>query len=290
MLGFILQSSGECDLVFLTAPDFGGGLGLDIHVRTKLRYEYTFIESAAVRIGEDIFEIGSWGNYILNGINGATMPNKIADYEITHEAVSDKVERFYIHLSETEFLELKNYKDMVSVKIVSPSPADLGESLGLLGDFSRGQKLARDGQTIIEDINEFGQEWQVLSTDPKLFEATREPRHPTQCRLPGPKAESHRRLGQSIAEETARKACAHWGDAIEQCVYDVMATGDLEYAVAGAMTIREEALHVSTYFSKRESVCQLKELLRHHSLALLHTYIFSLDSDGLSLVFVDRGM
>jgi len=30
--------SGECSLIFLDAPDFGGGLGLKIHIRTKIRY------------------------------------------------------------------------------------------------------------------------------------------------------------------------------------------------------------------------------------------------------------
>ena len=57
---------------------------------------------------------------------------------------------------------------------------------------------------------------------------------PSQCRLPDPKTEGRRRLGQSISEEVARKACAHWGDAVDQCVFDVMATGDLEYAQEAA--------------------------------------------------------
>lgn len=34
---------GECDLAFLSAPDFEDGLGLFIYIRTKARYEFSFI-------------------------------------------------------------------------------------------------------------------------------------------------------------------------------------------------------------------------------------------------------
>ena len=34
---------GEGDLVFLSEPAFGLGLGLDVHIRTTMRYEYSFI-------------------------------------------------------------------------------------------------------------------------------------------------------------------------------------------------------------------------------------------------------
>ena len=206
---------------------------MDIHIRTKIRYEYSHIEAAVIRIGEETFEIGGWGDYILNGIQGAQMPNMISDYSIVHESVNEKVHKYSIMVSEDQRIVLKNFKDMVSISIVGPRGEDYEESFGLLGDH-QGRMVARDGQTIIEDFNEFGQEWQVLSSEPMLFEAVRLPQHPTQCRLPEPKSESRRRLGQSIAEETARKACAGWGDAIDNCIFDVMATGDLELAEAGA--------------------------------------------------------
>ena len=222
---------GECDLVFLSAPEFANGLGLDIHMRTTIRYEYSHIEAAAIKIGEETFEIGGWGDYMLNGVQGAQMPNKISDYPITHEWISEKVQKFKIHISETDVIEMKHYKDMVTVNV--PQSDEFNNAIGLLGSYPSGLRVARDGQTIIEDFNEFGQEWQVLDTEPKIFETIRQPQFPTQCRLPVAKAQS-RRLGESIAEETARKACASWGGAIEQCVYDVMATGDLEYAEAGA--------------------------------------------------------
>ena len=47
---------GECDLVLLDAPSFAHGLGLTAHTRNKGRYGYSFIESAAIKIGDDILE------------------------------------------------------------------------------------------------------------------------------------------------------------------------------------------------------------------------------------------
>ena len=50
---------GECDLVLVHIDDFQNGLPLDIHIRTKIRYEdYSYIESAAIKIGDDILEVG----------------------------------------------------------------------------------------------------------------------------------------------------------------------------------------------------------------------------------------
>ena len=62
----------------------------------------------------------------------------------------------------------------------------------------------------------------------------REPQFPTKCTMPGPTKES-RRLGESIAEEAAAEACGHYdGAEMDMCIYDVMASGDLELAQAGA--------------------------------------------------------
>lgn len=77
----------------------------------------------------------------------------------------------------------------------------------------------------------------VLDTEPKLFQTNRYPQYPVKCTMPAPKDISSRRLGESIAESTAEKACAHWGDQKDQCVFDVLAMNDIEVAshpMAGA--------------------------------------------------------
>jgi hypothetical protein len=107
----------------------------------------------------------------------------------------------------------------------------------MMGALERGVMLARDGNTVLADHNTFGQEWQVLDTEPKLFDTSRLPQHPQACTMPLPAQTSllRRRLSESKgAELAAEKACAHWGEGKDDCVFDVLTTGDLEMAVVGA--------------------------------------------------------
>ena len=104
-------------------------------------------------------------------------------------------------------------------------------NLARLGSYD-GSLFARDGKTLMEDMDAFGQEWQVKAgEEPMLFRATREPQFPTKCMLPSPKAAGQRRLGETIAKDAAEKACNHLtGTNFENCVFDVMAMGDIEIA------------------------------------------------------------
>ena len=58
------------------------------------------------------------------------------------------------------------------------------DSQGILGRFDDGAMLARNGTTIIEDANDFGQEWQVLGSEPMLFTEREGPQHPQNSTLP----------------------------------------------------------------------------------------------------------
>jgi hypothetical protein len=43
-----------------------------------------------------------------------------------------------------------------------------------------------------------------------------------------------RRLSESsVSQRNAEKACEHWGDAKDDCIFDVLTTGDLEMAMEG---------------------------------------------------------
>jgi hypothetical protein len=106
-----------------------------------------------------------------------------------------------------------------------------------MGDFGKGRKFARDSKTVLDDMNAFGQEWQVLDTDPTLFQTARFPQYPQKCTMSTPKATSmlRRRLTESSVDElAAEKACEHWGEGKDDCVFDVLTTGDLEMAMVGA--------------------------------------------------------
>ena len=56
--------------VLLTNNEFMDGLGLHVHIRTKIEGGYSFIEATAVKIGDDVFEVLGGDNvhtYWLNG-------------------------------------------------------------------------------------------------------------------------------------------------------------------------------------------------------------------------------
>ncbi|CAB9499180.1 expressed unknown protein [Seminavis robusta] len=226
---------GECDLVFVDSPKFGHGTGLAIHIRTKARYQYSYIESAAVQIGDSVLEVGEYGSYMLDGISNADLDSeKLDSYTVTHKKINSKQDVFTIELGEGKQIVIQSFKDLVSVKTVGASFEEYRGSQGLLGEFGTGKLLSRNG-TIMTDPDAFGNEWQVLETEPKLFQTARFPQHPVQCSMPGPERDGRRRLGEStISMEAAEEACEHWGDLKDQCVYDVMAAEDLELAEAGA--------------------------------------------------------
>jgi hypothetical protein len=228
---------GECDLVLIKAPAFGQGLGLDIHVRTTARYEYSYIESAAIKIGDDILEVSSFGEYAFNGVEGADMEGaKFADlYTIEHTQPEAKKHFFTIRTGGNEHIVVSSYKDLVSVKTNNSTMYNFGASSGMMGDFFEGKMLARDGTTIINDANEFGLEWQVQEEEPKLFRVNRAPQLPNQkCNMPIAKsagAQSRRLGANTLGKDAAEAACAGVDQAkFDKCVYDVMVTGDVEMA------------------------------------------------------------
>lgn len=224
---------GACDLVLEHASDIGGsGLDLDLHLRTTIRYQYSYISTAALRIGSDILQVTKWGEYNLNWDASASMPNVIGGYNVSYIQINEKEHAFEVDLGNNERIVLSTFKDWVNVKIGSNSGGVFENSRGLMGDFS-GSMLARDGKTLMEDPIAFGQEWQVLDTEPKLFLTDRSPQHPLACELPSLAQQSRRRLGSTIARAEAEQACAHWKEDQDACVFDVMATGDIEIATAG---------------------------------------------------------
>jgi hypothetical protein len=219
---------GECDLVFLNAPNFADGLGLTIHLRTKIRYAYSYVESAALRIGNSILEVGSFGGYALDGVDDANLKDpgaNLGGFAILHSQFDPKRHLFEIIIDEHESIKITTFKDIVSVKILGGSSSYYANSVGMMGSFEDGTMLARDGTTVIADPNLFGQEWQVHETEPKLFRVNRSPQLPReQCRLPStlPNVTGRRLEGSHVWREDAERACNRVGvDAVKQnCMFD----------------------------------------------------------------------
>jgi hypothetical protein len=213
-------------------------LGLDVHIRTKMRRDMSYISAAVLRMGTDTLEVESQGVYYLNGVAGAELPDDFSGFAFSHTQPTDKQHVFEVLLGGRERVKLKTYKDFVSVLIEQGESKHFLDSVGLMGDFVQGRMLARDGKTILDDPNAYGQEWQVLESEPTFFQTLRLPQHPMECTMPTFKQASQlrRRLSEtsSVDELAAEKACAHWGEGKDDCVFDVLTTGDLEMAMAGS--------------------------------------------------------
>ena len=151
----------------LNVPDYGYGMGLTVHARTKRRYDYSFIETAAVQIGDDILEISGFGNYFLNGVDHAALPAAISsNHFLTHEQISENDHKYLIDLTKGIRLIVKTHRDTVSVSIEADLGADADgfttwfrNSTGLMGAYPSGALLGRDGRVVTAD--EMGDEWQV---------------------------------------------------------------------------------------------------------------------------------
>lgn len=223
---------GICDQILATSPSFADGLGLDIHIRTKPRFQYSYIEATAIRIGNDVLQVGSWGEYWLNGVESVGLPTTMANkYKVTRVLHNKKHHNFVIDLGGTESIVINVFKDLVNVQVQNATSANFGTSSGLMGSFPNGVMLARDGAAIVEDTNLFGQEWQVMADDPQLFLSPNQNQHAPGVCTPPVHAEG-RRLGEAIQMEAAEKACSHHKEQHKKdmCIFDVMAMADLEMA------------------------------------------------------------
>lgn len=218
--------SSNSDLVLLSAP----AIDLNIHVRTTIRNEYSFIEAAAVQLGKDVFQVGGWGEHFVNGVDGALKGHDVPTVNgrsITYTQINKKKHSFVVPMdTHGHNITVTTFKDFVNVHLNLPSHV-LVDSSGLMGDYQTGAFLARDRTTVVEDVNDFGQEWQRLPSEKDLFVAPRHPQAPQKCLLP---KETRKDLEtQSVLYQAAVKACEeHAHQNKDACIADVMATGDLE--------------------------------------------------------------
>lgn len=229
---------GECDLVLLHAADFDGqGNDLDIHVRTTIRYDYSYIENAALRIGSDVLEVSSFGDFSINGVDNANAKS-VGGYQLHRTQVDKKKHIFDVVLSPLQNITLSTYKDLVAVKVSgAESHKYFSKSVGMMGSFVGGVLLGRDGVTdMSRDFNAFGQEWQVQGEEGTLFRTARAPQYPQQCNMPSAEQKQARRLGETkVSRNAAEGACIHLAGSSKftNCVFDVMAVGDLDLAKEG---------------------------------------------------------
>jgi hypothetical protein len=225
---------GVCDLVMLQNPQFSNGLGMDVHIRTKQTKSWSYVSAAALRIGSQTLEVmggklerGSTTRYWLDGVEGAKLDD-ISDFSISYEKINSYQHRYEVMLTKGSIL-IETFKEMVRVNFHKISSNDFDTSLGLLGSYGKGAKIGRDKVTLIEDVNEFGQMWQVLPSEDMLFHNVEGPQAPEKCMIPDVSSVRRRLSESSISERDAKAACAGVNPSdFDMCVFDVMATNDLD--------------------------------------------------------------
>lgn len=242
--GFKFDFHGGCDLVMLENPEFASGLGLKIHIRTTLDASNTwsFISEAVIQLGDNTLEVrgGSSGSgtYWINGQQGQEVQEEgqssLGDFHVNLSRINDHKGRVRLDLGNGNAIAIETFKRMVRVNLgARQHPESFSGSVGVLGSYDTGDMLARDGKTIMEDPTEFGQEWQVLSSEPMLFHEVGPIQHPTKCVMPNKNlvAQASRRLGEGITEDDAALACARVSPQDrDACIFDVMATNDKDLA------------------------------------------------------------
>jgi len=232
---------GECDLVMVRSEQFHNNAGLDLHVRTTIQDYFSYIESAALRVGENVLEFHK-AHFYLDGAKytaedlpltfGGDFKYTVSEAPIEAGKNPKFHKYFKVDLHEDSSILFKFYKNFLTIA-VSGHENDFSDSVGLLGDYSTGDMLSREG-VVMTDFDQYGFEWQVNPEDAKLFMDARAPQLPyEQCRMPTAARPARRKLRGADAAlfEAAKSACAHVsGSDYDLCADDVMATGDVGLA------------------------------------------------------------
>ncbi|CAB9519410.1 expressed unknown protein [Seminavis robusta] len=248
--GEMYDFHGECDLVLLQNPEFKSKLGMDIHIRTKITDWWSSIETAAIKLGDDTLEIRASPNsdewLWINGTLLADIPEgqwgraKLAGFLVRYKQSSPKVREAIIYLEGHKGkIVFKTFSSFVRVDVDWKDSENYDGSMGLLGSYDHdGARIGRGGEAI-KDVIEFGQDWQVLETEPQLFHSYQGAvLPPNKCTMAlddeAKAALRGRRLAEGMSHAKAEAACNHLEGADEKaaCVFDVLATQDLNMASA----------------------------------------------------------
>ena len=244
--GEMYDFHGGCDLVLLDNPDFMDGLGMRIHIRTKIETWWSYVESSVIQIGDESVEINGGGKdqwLYINGVANEPLEDlewytaKVGGLNLRYKRNGGNGEaHLYFGNSKSEKLVMRTYNDFVKVEVAAHGSDYYLGSQGLLGRFPDGKRVGRDGETFIEDVNTFGQEWQVSPTEPQLFHTYEgEWIVPAgqKCVMPEmtetKRQLRQRRLANGIPMQEAERACAHLEstDDRKACVFDVVSTQDV---------------------------------------------------------------
>ena len=214
----------------------------DLHARTKIIDDWSLISNAALRIGDDIFEVDNDNSHYFNGVKNVEFPIMLAGkYQVTsveqnivtkHEEGVDITMKqivYTIDLVNQGSISITNFNTMLSIKVDSY----LHDTYGMLGHRTKDGLIGRDGETNVINENEMGAQWQVRDDEPMLFhDVDGVPQYPETCILPRTNSRTSRRLRTSDVDfENAKKACENAIESMKDfCIEDVIRTGSLSTA------------------------------------------------------------
>jgi hypothetical protein len=222
-------------------PSFNNSQGLKLYIRTKRIKYYSYVERVALQIGSDTLEFANdVEKFLINGKEAE--PNRryhkdfLGGFLIRRDKKAVSV-RLNGRLGQAQIRFHSRPKTGFPAVAVDTGGTDiLDGSIGLLGEWGTGRKLARDGLTEMTDtdVTDFVAEWQVRDTEPMLFSEARFPQYPTKCVPPVKMLGT--RLGMALARQQAEKACAGWKEEDRaDCIFDVMATRNIGVAADGGI-------------------------------------------------------
>lgn len=219
-------------MVLLSSKD------VDVHLRTTIKQSrYSFIEKVGIRIGPHTLEFDS-EQFMVDGIlhehstkfpihlNAAEEDREQSKLSVTIAKEGKK--NYQISWNTGSFLNVKARGIFMSVEV--GGGVDLFHSVGMMGRFSSGEMLSRQGNPMDPtDMIAFGMEWQVKENDPFLFSDIRDPQWPGEsCRMP--EGSSHRNLRSDPELSAAAAQACQGADDYEMCVEDVVLTGEVSLA------------------------------------------------------------
>lgn len=229
--------------MMLHSDTVNGNTVLDLHIRTTLDGAFSSITAMALRVNDDLVQIDAHFVYYRGKKKKwEKMPLETPNFTIRRpkRRFAGKIRcKMDIVLNDKSIIRmqrvmLENSLDLLSISI-DGSNEDFGGSYGLLGDFTTGDALGRDGRNMTGDWNAYGMEWQVTTDEPRLFRQTREPQLPhARCKMPT--ASITRESVMSVRKSDpkfymdAQIACAHAGSDLNDCMEDVLLAKDIKAA------------------------------------------------------------
>ena len=116
---------------------------MHVHIRTKIATWWSYIEGAAVKIGDDTLEVKGGtdgGKYWLNGMAGEELMDgdsfTLSKFKVTFRQPTKHQNKFRIDFGNGGSLNIETYNTWLSVNVKANHAEDFIGSVGMMGKAS----------------------------------------------------------------------------------------------------------------------------------------------------------